>query len=783
MKKTISINISGIIFHVEEDCYDKLKNYLDSIHKYFSSFEDSNEILSDVESRIAEIFLSKLKEGKQIITAIDIEYLIATMGEVSHFKAAEETEDFRSSSSNEQSSTKETSAPKKLYRDNKKKILGGICAGIANYLHIDSVWIRIIMICLLLGTGGIFIIVYLILWIVLPSADLEENPSVKKLFRDADKKVVGGVSAGIASFFHTDTSLVRILFVVATFFSGMGLVAYIILWIVLPTAKTITEKMQMEGEAFTLSNIESSAKKARSEKKSDDETILTKIILFPFRAFATLISALAKFIGPVFTVFMNIIRLALGLVFTLTGVLFFIALLLALGVILGIFAFPHWNLVGDWAVVYSSFPYEAVRNTINTWPVFFLFLMLFIPAIFIIMLGGSILINRSLFNKTIGFSLLGIFILSIILVAVSLPTIIYSFREEGTYPVENTFKSSRKNIILKVNDIGMEDYDFVTLTLKSYKKEDIKLIEKFTAQGPSRRVASENAKMVDYNVVLKDSILEFDMGLNFKPNAIFRAQRLDMELYVPEDKTVILDKTMGSLIGNYEIRESLTYDEQKWQFTDMGWTCLTCGEYYQNSNQDPENELNLSDFNSVELHGDLNVKIQQGDKYSVQLKGPEKIKQQYSLSIKDETLVVKYNYKKLNSLWADKNVELNITMPEINAIDISGAGRLFLNRLNAHKMKLNCLGAVKINGFLTVDKLYLTVSGASTVDISGGGDLLKANITGASSLIATDYKVERGVIEARGASKAKVFVTETLEIDKGLACVVTYKGNPEVVKD
>src|SRR6478752_8779985 len=92
MKKNISINISGIIFHIEEDGYENLRKYLDSINKYFASFEDSSEILADIESRVAEIFLSKLNEGKQVITADDVNALIATMGSVSDFKAAEDQE-------------------------------------------------------------------------------------------------------------------------------------------------------------------------------------------------------------------------------------------------------------------------------------------------------------------------------------------------------------------------------------------------------------------------------------------------------------------------------------------------------------------------------------------------------------------------------------------------------------------------------------------------------------------------------------------------------------------
>src|SRR5215207_3094854 len=92
MKKNISINISGIIFHIEEDGYDTLRKYLDSINNYFGSFEDSSEILADIESRIAEIFLSRLNDGKQVVTAEDVQTLISTMGNVNDFKAAEEQE-------------------------------------------------------------------------------------------------------------------------------------------------------------------------------------------------------------------------------------------------------------------------------------------------------------------------------------------------------------------------------------------------------------------------------------------------------------------------------------------------------------------------------------------------------------------------------------------------------------------------------------------------------------------------------------------------------------------
>src|SRR5882672_3122807 len=135
MKKNISINISGIIFHIEEDGYETLRKYLDAVNKYFAAFDDNSEILADIEGRIAEIFLSRLNDGKQVITAEDVANLIATMGSVSDFKAAEEQE-FAGAAAKESTGERTSSAPaasKKLYRDKNRKILGGVCSGLAHY--------------------------------------------------------------------------------------------------------------------------------------------------------------------------------------------------------------------------------------------------------------------------------------------------------------------------------------------------------------------------------------------------------------------------------------------------------------------------------------------------------------------------------------------------------------------------------------------------------------------------------------------------------------------------
>src|ERR1044071_1180632 len=370
MKKNISINISGIIFHIEEDGYEILRKYLDSINRYFSSFEDNSEILADIESRIAEILLSKLSEGKQVVTAEDVNALMATMGSVNDFKAAEEQEvggtttsgqrdQYQQSGSSSQSATN-----RKLFRDNKKKILGGVCSGLAHYFNVDPVWPRLIFALLAFPTYGGLVIGYIIMWIALPISDtLEDEGSNRKMYRDTDKRVIGGVASGLAAFWGIDSTIIRVLFIATTIAGGLGLVIYIIMWIALPEAKTITDKIQMQGERVTLSNIESSVKKGLSEKEGAEESVFARIILFPFRLLASLIDAIAKVLGPVFTLFVDVFRIGIGLCITLTGAFIIFAIVAAFAMVFGAMDIPvdaRWN---DMYINGTDFPLDVMRHS------------------------------------------------------------------------------------------------------------------------------------------------------------------------------------------------------------------------------------------------------------------------------------------------------------------------------------------------------------------------------------------------------------------------------------
>src|SRR5258706_5025944 len=390
MKKTLSINVSGIIFHIEEDGYETLRKYLDSINRYFSSFEDSSEIIADIENRIAEIFLSKLNEGKQVITAEDVSQLMVIMGNVNDFKAAEENE-FAGEQSKKESQPKsaQPSETKKLVRDQSNKVLGGVCSGLAHYFGIDPVWTRLIFALLTLGYGG-GLLIYIILWIVLPVEHLEEESSVKKMYRNPESKVLGGVAGGLAAFFGVDVVMVRILFVILTFFAGFGVILYLILWFSIPEAKTITEKMEMQGEPVTLSNIESSVKKSLNEK-GEEESTLAKIVLFPFRALAAIITFLGKILGPVLRGGVEAFRVIIGIVILLTGIAMVFSVLLGFGLLVGMISSS--SLPESWGANMEgvNLPIEAFKASFPTWTIWAAFFVAFIPALFIQLIGSSII--------------------------------------------------------------------------------------------------------------------------------------------------------------------------------------------------------------------------------------------------------------------------------------------------------------------------------------------------------------------------------------------------------
>lgn len=175
MKKTLSVNLGGSVYHIDEDAYQELMDYLQDVKSHLGNDGSSAEVLIDIEQRISELFGEWMKGRREVITAGDVQKVISILGRPEQFdtnedKATEEAEPEKAAPKSEKwSDERNNTGYRKLYRDIDNARLGGVCAGFAAYLNVSVVLIRLIWVCLILfyGTGFLF---YFLCWIIIPEA-------------------------------------------------------------------------------------------------------------------------------------------------------------------------------------------------------------------------------------------------------------------------------------------------------------------------------------------------------------------------------------------------------------------------------------------------------------------------------------------------------------------------------------------------------------------------------------------------------------------------------------
>ena len=309
MKKTLNINIGSRVFNIDEDAYDLLSRYLESIKKYFQKINIEDDIFQDIENRISEKFNSILK-NRESLNIDDINNIIKEMGTLDDFKEAYndfDTNDFN----NQNNESKTTGKRKRIYRNTSDKVIAGVASGLANYFSVDPIIFRLIFIASLFTGFGL--IAYLIFWIGIPANDSGKINENKRLYRDGDNEILGGVAYGLGNYFGIDPSIIRLLFILSIFFGGLGILAYLILWVSIPEAKTVGEKMNMKGYPLTLENIEKFIKENLS-KKDGEENLFVKIILFPFRIIGPIILGIISIIIPVLKILLSFILFVFSIV-------------------------------------------------------------------------------------------------------------------------------------------------------------------------------------------------------------------------------------------------------------------------------------------------------------------------------------------------------------------------------------------------------------------------------------------------------------------------------------
>lgn len=300
MKKVININFQGQVIAIEETAFEILSQYIDNLKAYFSREECGDEIVNDIENRIAELFGNRLKLGFNCITDEDVASILASIGKPEDFDtdydessdstSGEKQSSFQSKKESESSKEDQT----RLYRNSNDKIIAGVCSGLGYHFKIDPVWFRLAFILLF----SVLFWVYIILWIVLKPKPLESNAS-KRLYRNPTDRIIGGVCGGIATYFKIDSWIPRLIFAAPLLLNIIGMssfsffpwnkffdnvhfnfefnfsvfLVYIVLWIIIPKATTVKQKLEMMGEEEYIKSIRTAVSDnvANAKSKSDIE--------------------------------------------------------------------------------------------------------------------------------------------------------------------------------------------------------------------------------------------------------------------------------------------------------------------------------------------------------------------------------------------------------------------------------------------------------------------------------------------------------------------------------
>lgn len=198
MKKTFTANLNGIVFHIEEDAYDQLQRYLANIRAKFSGSSEAEEVMGDIEARIAELFNQRL-QGRQAVSMADVDHVKQVMGQPEDYVDGEAAEEESPRSSWSGGPRRH----KRLFRDMDDRWVGGVIGGIANYFGTEALWFRIAFIVLVVAGWGMPVVIYLLLWAFVPQAataaerlEMRGEPvtvdNIKRVFEEGAERMKAG---------------------------------------------------------------------------------------------------------------------------------------------------------------------------------------------------------------------------------------------------------------------------------------------------------------------------------------------------------------------------------------------------------------------------------------------------------------------------------------------------------------------------------------------------------------------------------------------------------------
>jgi phage shock protein PspC (stress-responsive transcriptional regulator) len=547
MNKTVNINLAGVFFHIDEDAYLKLQRYLDAIKRSFTDSQGRSEIIADIEARIAELFSERVQNDKQVIRIKEVDEVISIMGQPEDYLVDDEIFEDNPKSAHERKS----SVSKKLFRDRNNSYIAGVASGLGHYLGIDAVWIRLIWILFTIGSGGTFIFIYILFWILVPEA----KTTAEKIIMTGEPVNISNIEKKIKDGFET-------------------------------VSETVSGVAKNVSDAAKNVDLQKQGSKIKSSSKSFFDTI-AEIIMFFFKIFA-------KFVG---------------IILIIVGASAIIALIIgwfSVGVA-NIVNIPGMDLVD---IANSSNSPIWLASLLAFFAIGIPFFFLFYLGLKILINNLKSIGNIAKFTL-LGlwlFSIIGLIIMGIRQASE------HAFNER-VIEKQELYVTTKDTLLIKMSENELFRHRVKVANNENGEKiiysSDVNIIVKSTtdslayisieksADGRNYDKAVERAKNIDYNFELKGNELLLDSYLSTASKNKFSDQELLVTLYLPESSIIKFNDNTRDYLS-YHI--SSNYVNHYLNITENGMECNDCDEDNFELNIDIPNVR--IDENGIEIKGD-----------------------------------------------------------------------------------------------------------------------------------------------------------------------------------
>lgn len=523
MKKNFTVNISGILFHIDDDAYTRLQSYLEQLKAHFKNTAGKEEIISDIETRIAEMMQARLDSSKQVITIVDINEIVKTMGEPSDFDSDETEEEI----------------------PNKQKKSYGI-------------------------------------------------KTAKRFYRDRENRVLAGVAGGIGAYFGMDPLWARLAFIISSFFGGTGVFIYIILWAIIPEAKTTAQKLEMRGEPVNIDNIE---KSIEGELNSiGDKLNELKDKHFKKKSSPNIFEKIGNLIIQIISGLFRLVRITLGAAFAIIAFVFIILFIVSL-FSNNDFFLSHMNgptfisLPKLMELVYiSSSEVNLVLTGIS--------IVVLVPLIGILYTGAKGVFGIDKKIPNMGITLFIIWLTGIVLLGISASQTSQYFDTQQTQslPYEKGIEADTLFLRLAADTSSSQItssldlphavdarihfyhdnanfYSVPEIRIRESRDENYHYLIKKSARGSDLSDANSNLENITFQVQLHDNELSIPPYYQYPKQDKWRKQELKLYIYVPKGKTIQyiphneFDNDFMDAVDrhyNYLMRYNHNYDNTPW---------------------------------------------------------------------------------------------------------------------------------------------------------------------------------------------------------------------------